>query len=103
MVEATLILPSPRVGHLPLDRQGGEMNKLVVALALAVKASAQEPIDAEVARFYAGRWWQPAWVSAGRLSPQADVLLAGVGPAGDDGLGSAGLSSPELDWVVIRD
>jgi hypothetical protein len=64
--------------------------------------AAQEPLDSALARFYETRWWQPAWIRAGALDPQATALLDVVSHADTHGLDPAEYLTPELDSLLHR-
>ena len=70
----------------------------------AVRASAaQQPLDSTLARFYLARWWQPVWIRAGSLDPQATALLDVVARADAEGLDAAAYVTPEIDSLLHRD
>ncbi|HET9386424.1 MAG TPA: L,D-transpeptidase family protein [Gemmatimonadales bacterium] len=74
---------------------------LLIALASPIAAAAaQEPIDSVLARFYAARWWQPAWLAPVGTSPAADALLALTATADRNGLNPADYLIPELESLV---
>jgi L,D-transpeptidase YcbB len=70
----------------------------------AVRASAtQQPLDSTLTRFYQARWWQPVWIRAGSLDPQASALLDVVARADAQGLDPADYVTPEIDSLLHRD
>lgn len=71
-------------------------------LTLATPAGAQEPIDSAVARFYALRWGQPAWVYNYGLSRSAHLLLEVAARASRDGLDSTAYVTPAIDSLLVR-
>jgi murein L,D-transpeptidase YcbB/YkuD len=82
------------------------MRRYVIGLVLAsltATAAAQEPIDSAVARFYALRWGQPAWVFATGMSRQADVLLDVIAQSDRDALEPADYVTTAIDSLLHRD
>lgn len=75
---------------------------LGVMLLGAAPVGAQAPIDSSVARFYEARWFQPAWVRAGSVTPQAALLLEVVSQADAEGLEPADYLTPQLDSLLSR-
>ena len=71
-------------------------------LSLAVPAGAQESIDSAVARFYALRWGQPAWVLTSGLSRPAQLLLDVAAGANRDGLDPSAYVTPAVDSLLRR-
>lgn len=71
-------------------------------LSLAVPAGAQESIDSDVARFYALRWGQPAWVFNSGLSRPARLLLDVAAGASRDGLDPTAYLTPAVDSLLLR-
>jgi len=71
-------------------------------LSLVVPASAQESIDSAVARFYALRWGQPAWVFNSGPSRPAELLLDVAARARRDGLDSTAYLTPAVDALLRR-
>jgi Scaffold domain len=47
----------------------------LVLVVVATGAAGQEPMDSAMARFYAARGGQPAWMSGNGVSRQAELLL----------------------------
>jgi murein L,D-transpeptidase YcbB/YkuD len=69
---------------------------LLIALASPVAAAtAQQPIDSALARFYATRWWQPAWLAPDGISPQAGALVELIATADRNGLNPGAYRIPE--------
>ncbi len=66
-------------------------------------AAAQEPLDSAQARFYQARWWQPVWIRAGGLDPQATALLDVVSRADAQALEPADYVTPGIDSLLHRD
>ena len=66
-------------------------------------APAQEPLDTALTRFYQARWWQPVWIRAGSLDPQATALLDVVSRADAQGLAPADYLTPQIDSLLHRD
>src|SRR5574341_21882 len=73
-----------------------------VTLLGAAPVGAQAPIDSSVARFYEARWFQPAWVRAGSVTPQAAVLLEVVAQADAEGMDPADYLTLALDSLLRR-
>jgi len=71
-------------------------------LSLAVPAGGQESIDAGVARFYALRWGQPAWVLNTGVSRPAQLLLDVAAGASNDGLDPTAYVTPAVDSLLLR-
>ena len=75
---------------------------LCCVLGAVRPAAAQEPLPTALARFYETRWWQPAWIRAGGLDPQAAALLDLVSHADADGLDPTDYLTPALDSLLHR-
>ncbi|HEV2670455.1 MAG TPA: peptidoglycan-binding protein, partial [Gemmatimonadales bacterium] len=75
---------------------------VLVLAGLAATTAAQESVDSAVVRFYAARWYQPAWVHANGISPQADELLGVVAQSARDGLDPADYLTAALDSLLHR-
>jgi len=72
-------------------------------LGAARATAAQQPLDSTLARFYQARWWQPVWIRAGTLDPQATALLDVVSRADAQGLDPADYVTPQIDSLLHRD
>jgi len=72
----------------------------LILAALVATAAAQEPVDSAVARFYDGRWQQPAWVRSNALSPDAASLVTALGDAAREGLDASLYLTPTLDTLL---
>src|SRR5919108_4653338 len=78
------------------------MKRYLTALALSgltATAAAQESIDSAVARFYAMRGGHAAWVIAGRISSQAELLLEATRST-RNGLQPADYQTPGLNSLL---
>jgi L,D-transpeptidase YcbB len=74
----------------------------LIGITIAAPAAAQEPIDSAVARFYALRWEQPAWVSDNSLTPQGAFLVDLMARSLRDGLNPADYAITSLDSLLHR-
>lgn len=71
-------------------------------LSLVAPAEAQEPIDSSLARFYALRSGQPAWVSGNGLTPQGRFMLDAVMQSARDGLNPTDYLTASADSLLTR-
>lgn len=71
-------------------------------LGLTATGAAQQSVDSLVARFYARRWGQPAWLFNAGISPQARILLDRIVRSAADGLDSSEYLTPQLESLLQR-
>ena len=76
---------------------------LTVLGTCGADGAAQEPLDSAVARFYAWRGEQPAWVFGNRISAQGIFLLDVIAQSDRDGLEPADYFTPAIDELLYRD
>lgn len=80
------------------------------ALAAPTAAGASAPLTAaireeaggDVKRFYAARGYKPLWVRAGKIGPEAAVLLGYLSTASRDDLKSASYDLEKLEALIAR-
>jgi murein L,D-transpeptidase YcbB/YkuD len=64
--------------------------------------AAQASDDSSLARFYEARWWQPAWIQANRVGPEAGELLEVLSQADREGLIPDEYLTPTIDSLLHR-
>lgn len=68
------------------------------SLATAIR----EEAGGDIRRFYAARGYKPLWVRAGRIGPDADILLAYLSSASRDGLKPSSYDAGKLRELIAR-
>lgn len=68
--------------------------------AVLARRLAEPAADADLAAFYAARSDRPLWTASGRPAPEADLLIARLKAAGDDGLDPQTYRPAELQRIV---
>lgn len=74
----------------------------VQATSPALVGAIREEAGGDVKRFYASRGYKPLWVRAGKLGPEAAVLLGHLSTASRDDLKSSSYDLEKLEALIAR-
>jgi len=98
LVAALLLLSAAPAAAAGAPPSGGS----VAARDLRAQVERGDPSGRELARFYAGRGWQPLWLAGDGLAPAGEELLALVRTAEIDGLSRKALKLADLETAVRK-
>ncbi|HEY0595492.1 MAG TPA: L,D-transpeptidase, partial [Sphingopyxis sp.] len=72
------------------------------AAAGSLAGAIREEAGGDVNRFYAARGYKPLWVRAGKIGPEAVILLGYLSTASRDGLKSSSYDLEKLEALIAR-